>query len=358
MSARASQLHANPWSGVFYITGGGSQLISELLSTPGASRSVLEVSVPYANSALSDLLGHAPAQACSAATARAMAMVAFQRASHLAPTSETPAQLFGLSCTASLATDREKRGKHRAHLAIQTQWHTHFVDVELSGDRAEEEAQLLDALWEIIEQALSEDQTASMAGLVSVRAHASWHQVLLGEIPAAATKAHGGQLILSGSFNPIHHGHRKMLALAEQLTGRAGAFELSITNVDKPPLDYYEIGARLAQFEAPVWLTRLPTFFEKARLFPGAVFAVGVDTMIRIDALRYYTDSAHRDAAIAELAALKCAFLVFGREADGHFIQLRDLDLSSTLRDICTEVPLGDFREDISSTALRQRDGT
>jgi hypothetical protein len=80
--------------------------------------------------------------------------------------------------------------------------------------------------------------------------------------------------------------------------------------------------------------------------------------MIRIDALRYYTDSAHRDAAIAELAALKCAFLVFGREADGHFIQLRDLDLSSTLRDICTEVPLGDFREDISSTALRQRDGT
>ena len=144
-----------------------------------------------------------------------------------------------------------------------------------------------------------------------------------------------------------------MLAIAEQITGRAGAFELSIVNVDKPPLDYHEIGVRLAQFQAPVWLTRLPTFAEKARRFPAAVFAVGVDTMLRIDAVRYYMNTAHRDAAIEEFASLRCEFLVFGRAVGDRFVQLRDLELSANLRRICQEVPLDRFREDVSSTELR-----
>ena len=366
MSERATQLHAKPWRGVLYITGGGSQLIAELLSTPGASRTVLEVSVPYANTALADLLGHAPAQACSAATARAMAMVAFQRAKTLAPTAENESSLFGLSCTASLATDREKRGKHRAHLAIQTDWHTHCADIELHGDRASQEQQLLDALWAFLEYALADrdadadsavsvvtPQTSSTTRFTSTRAHASWRDVLRGDLPAVVSKAHDGQLILPGSFNPVHRGHQKMLALAEQVTGRAGAFELSIVNVDKPPLDYHEIGARLAQLQAPVWLTRLPTFAEKARQFPAAVFAVGVDTMLRVDAVRYYMNTAHRDTAIEELASLGCQFLVFGRAINNRFLQLRDLELSANLRRLCKEVPPDDFREDISSTELR-----
>ena len=354
MSERALRLHANSWRGVFYITGGGSQLISELLTTPGASRTVLEVSVPYANSALTDMLGCAPAQACSAATARAMAMAAFQRACELTHDDEGRPSLFGLSCTASLATDREKRGRHRAHVAIQTEWDTHFADLEFSGDRATEEAQLLDELWTFIDKALTPDETVA-AGFTSVRAEDPWRQVLLGESPAVSTQAHDGKLLLSGSFNPIHHGHQRMLTVAEAMTGRAGAFELSMVNPDKPPLDYHEIGTRLAQFETPVWLTRLPTFAEKARHFPGTAFAVGVDTIIRIDAVRYYLDQARRDAAMQELAELGCEFLVFGRAADGSFVQLRDLDLSNTLRGICREVPMTNFREDISSTELRGR---
>ena len=57
MSDRAHRLHSSKWTGVFYITGGGSAFLSEILQEPGASKTVLEALVPYAENALSDLLG-------------------------------------------------------------------------------------------------------------------------------------------------------------------------------------------------------------------------------------------------------------------------------------------------------------
>src|SRR5262249_40422080 len=55
-------------------------------------------------------------QFCSAATSRAMAQRAYERAQWLAP-AET---VVGLGCTASLATDRPKRGEHRFFLALRS----------------------------------------------------------------------------------------------------------------------------------------------------------------------------------------------------------------------------------------------
>lgn len=356
MSARAAELHANPWRGVFYITGGGTALISEMLTTPGASRTVLEVMVPYAHASLVSILGRAPAQSCSAPTARAMAMAAFQRAHALGAADGDDAHVFGLACTASLATDREKRGRHRAHIAVQTDWETHFVELALTGTRAEEEQQLVEALWAVMMNTLHTSELLEHP-LQSVRADAGWRDILLGHAPAVVSAAHDGVLLLPGSFNPLHQGHQRMLAVAEELTGRHGAYELSMVNPDKPPLDYHEVGTRLAQFDVPVWLTRLPTFAEKAAHFRGAVFAVGIDTITRIDAVRYYASEYGRDAAMAELAGYGCEFLVFGRVDDGHFVQLDDLDLSPTLRRLCKAVPADRFREDISSTQLRARQG-
>src|SRR5262245_24531136 len=73
-------IHASGRHFVIALTGGGSGAIGLLLQTPGASRSVLEAIVPYALPALADWLGGVPDQACSAPTARAMAMAAFERA--------------------------------------------------------------------------------------------------------------------------------------------------------------------------------------------------------------------------------------------------------------------------------------
>jgi hypothetical protein len=135
------------------------------------------------------------------------------------------------------------------------------------------------------------------------------------------------------------------------------ALEISILNVDKPPLDYAEIGRRLSQFspEQVVYLTRVSRFEEKSRLFPETTFLVGVDTLRRIAAPQYYGGNLDACQCVIErIAARGCRFLVFGRQLGGGFMRLADLDLPDTLRKLCLEVPPEVFREDISSTTIRK----
>jgi hypothetical protein len=72
--------------------------------------------VPYGERSLTAFLGAAPLQAVSVDTAAAMARAAYQRALRLREEETTP--ILGLSCTATLATDRPKKGDHRAHLGL------------------------------------------------------------------------------------------------------------------------------------------------------------------------------------------------------------------------------------------------
>lgn len=353
MSERAQTLHRSPWQGVFYVTGGGSELLAELLTTPGASATVLEARVPYAAAALTEILGRAPEQACSDATARAMAMAAFQRARTLGG---QPA--FGFACTASLASDRRKRGTHRAHVAVQTESATYGAHLTFEDDRETEERQLGELLWHALAMALELDlhrapHAEPMVAHTPAQRH--WRDLILGEELAYATAAHDARLLMPGAFNPLHQAHERMLAIAEATTGLAGAFELSIVNVDKPLLDYTEIDNRLRQFSKPVWVTRLPTFLEKARRFPAAHFALGIDTLVRLLEPAYYGSAAARDQALDELAGLEVGFVVFGRRVDGHFLSLADISVPDDIRARCREVPRSEFDEPVSSTQLRRR---
>jgi len=151
-----------------------------------------------------------------------------------------------------------------------------------------------------------------------------------------------------------------MAAHAEGRLGNPVAWELSVANVDKPPLDFIATNSRVEALQAEqdgrfIAVTHAPTFVEKADLFPGATFVVGADTMLRIAEPRYYGgDIARRDDAIAKIARSGCRFLVFGRAVDGHFLSLVRLELPPELRQLCDDVPASEFREDVSSTALRQ----
>ena len=148
-----------------------------------------------------------------------------------------------------------------------------------------------------------------------------------------------------------------MIDAAQRLTGRSVELEMSIGNVDKPPLDYIEIEHRIQNIDAdmPVWLTRTPTFEEKSALFPGATFIVGADTIRRIGDPSYYGDMEKRLAAIDRIAERGCRFLVFGRQSsrDETFESLSSIELPPTLKAICDEAPESLFREDVSSTEIR-----
>ena len=141
---------------------------------------------------------------------------------------------------------------------------------------------------------------------------------------------------------------------ASKILGKPVAFEICVDNVDKPALSFHDLAKRSAQFaDQPLWLTRLPTFIEKARQFPGAVFIVGIDTMVRIGRNRYYASNKVMHEAFAELARLGNRFLVFGRVADGEFVTLSNSDIPTALRKLCDEVTEDQFRIDLSSSELR-----
>lgn len=364
-------VHASPVRLVLAIAGGGSRAIAHLLEVPGASRTVLEAVVPYAPAAMGQWLGGPPEQFCSEATARAMAMKAMLRARQLA----SQDAVAGVGCTASLATDRPKRGAHRAAVALQTPARTAAWWVELvkgRRTRGQEEEVVTHLVLNAVAEACEVPRRRS-AGLMAdeplqardFTAPKQWQELVLGTRAAVRQRGPVPQgeapppaAVYPGAFHPLHRGHLRILELAEQILGVPVEPEISIVNVDKPPLDYLEIACRLEQFgpERPVWLTRAATFEEKSRLFPGATFVVGADTLRRIADPHYYGGQRGAcEAAIDRIAGRGCRFLVFGRAEQGRFLTLEGLEVPAQLRSICRGVPEAEFREDISSTDLRRR---
>ena len=171
-----------------------------------------------------------------------------------------------------------------------------------------------------------------------------------------------GQVLMPGSFHPIHEGHWKLAQTGQTLLGRDVAFELSLANVDKPDLAWDEVGRRAEQFKgkATLWITRAPTFVQKAELFPEAVFVIGADTAVRILHARYYAPG--EDSVAQAMRFLKergCRFLV-GCRADGEerFLRRQDLPIPAGFDDLFSEIPPESFRVDLSSSEIRRKSKT
>ena len=365
-------IHNHPARTVLVTTGAGAQAIADLLAVGGASRTVIEALVPYSQAAFDDFLDQPPEQYVAAQTARLLAGRAYTRGRWLEPTADS---LIGLACTAAIASDRPKKGEHRAHIA---RWQpTQLVEYNLhltkgARDRGGEEALVSHVILNALAAACGLEQQLALSFAADDQLTTQTYdfaalaaQLHQGERNFFGLHAHGvpyaageaPEVILSGSFNPLHEGHLGMVQAASQLLGKPVAFELAAVNVDKPPLEPATVLNRIAQFAGryAIFVSNAPTYILKAQLYPGVTFVVGYDTAIRIFDPRYYGGSvANMEAALAEIQARGCKFLVAGRvDNAGNFRSLADLPVPAAFADLFSAIPAELFRHDISSTVLR-----
>jgi hypothetical protein len=364
-------IHAARYRCVLAITGGGTGAAAMLLGVPGGSRSILEVLVPYRESSLVEFLGRRPESFCSEETSLAMAKRAQARASWLAPGEA----VVGLGCTAGLVSDRPKRGDHRFHVVTYSEQGGVRASLKLAKggrDREGEETVVDAVILNALAAAVGVVERVDVPLLPGERLE--WQTVvsdqpltnlLLGNSARVCVKKDGQfrtdaerpAALVAGSFNPVHAGHWQLAKIAARRIGGGVAFELSVVNVDKPPLVAEEIRRRLAQFawRADAWLTRAPTFAEKAELFPGTVFVLGADTALRLVHPRYYGGSEEAmKGALEGIRRRGCRFLVAGRaDESGQFVELDRLAIPAEHRDLFAPIPASECRVDLSSTILR-----
>jgi hypothetical protein len=370
------QIHDRSGRTVIVTAGAGTQAVAWILGVAGASRTLLEALVPYEESSFNDFLGQKPAQYVASETAGLLAGRAVKRARHLW---RGPEPVIGLACTATIVTDRPKRGEHRAHICAWTAEKIIHHSLHLlkgARDRNGEERLVSQLLLNALAEAYGlEARLALSLGegdgheyqrvLVAEQAR----KLLAGQLDYFSLSADGqldgapiGTAILSGAFNPLHQGHTAMAEAAAEMLGVAVSFELTAVNADKPPLAERECLRRLLQFAGryPILVSSAPTFLAKSRLFPGTTFVVGFDTAERILQARFYGGKeTQMVAALTEIRERGCNFLVAGRQDEhGQFHEADELNIPAALQDLFHTLPDDRFRHDISSTDLRkQRDG-
>jgi hypothetical protein len=420
-----------------YVTGGGSSSISWIFSVPGASRCVMLACVPYATAAtrkivsigddleeVESFVSDETALKMSYAARKSAAETLLQDTNSLASLAE--ANVIGLGLTAALVTNRPKAGPHRCIVSYDSGTVRGILSIDMTKGAREREDEDIVASRVLIEGlAKAGGVTCPVRDYLLDDEHITEQDVHIPEIidavrncevskaffiPIASkiTAKVGGEdadlndfksytditlpancLIYSGSFNPLHEGHIKLLLATfqkyrwsvnpEDPNGHPPVvFEIAAVNADKPPLSRDEVIRRIIQFSSLnpllqnaglinycICVTSAPLFLAKSKLFRRCKFVIGVDTMTRILNPKYYGDS--DEATVSMLSVFLergCTFVVGGRSDLSGVFQTADEVLSTPfasrlpahIRDMFTGLSQDEFRVDISSTEIRNKE--
>lgn len=152
-------IHSSGYKASIVATGGGSGAVHALLSHPGASRFVFEAQIPYSPEAMFDYLGEKLDSFCSDKAAVTLASRAFERALVFSLSSKTGNPILGISCTAALQTNRERKGSDRAFVCIKSRKETVVRELVVpDGSRLEQEAAVSKALLECLAECLGSNR--------------------------------------------------------------------------------------------------------------------------------------------------------------------------------------------------------
>lgn len=366
------------------ITGGGTSAIGEMLRYGGSSSTFLYGHVPYSPIYTERYLGRIPDKLCSAEAARMLAMRAFHDVVEYHGFKDGEIFPIGLGATSALGKitpEREGR-EHKIYVAVQTREKTTTYTLFLNAPRSRVEEEkinellILNALAEScnIKSSLPMLTTANEKIDVKCDEGVVLESILCGEAPFSLYRKDEGlvtlkgsvghvKLLLPASFNPLHDAHRAMAKVASEKMGHTCHFEMSITNANKPPLTYTEIYQRLDHFdkchqfkngEGDLWITRLPTFIEKAEHFAPVIFVVGADTAHRICDPRFYGGSESKMlAALQRMTDLGVKFVCFSRIVNGELVNPIKENTPKLFYDMSISIDSKVYASEISSTEIR-----
>ncbi|EFN55865.1 hypothetical protein CHLNCDRAFT_31015 [Chlorella variabilis] len=355
------RIHSSTARIVLYLGGGASQAVGWLLSVPGASRTVLDMRIPYSRASLTDVLGAPPQVYACPETAQAMARAAYRQAAKL---SSFGTDIVGVGCTCALATDREKRGEHKAYITTYNGSQERSFSLLLAKNarsRLGEDTLVSRLLVKAVAESMGLSAQVGPAGRVGAgprRAYQNSAAAPPAKPPVASSQTCRELRGRKRGMESDSLGLRRPLpqAAARLRPDMEPCFELSIGNADKGLLPLEEIKRRVSQFTSSGLPLVAPLFTQKADLFHDSVFVVGYDTAVRLVKPDYYGSDQAMLLQFAKLRHQGCSFLVAGRcDEEGRFRTLADLEMPDMLPrgGLFDEIPAADFRADVSSTELR-----
>jgi hypothetical protein len=356
-------------------TGAGAGLQASLWSVPGSSAFLAGAAFPYAAHETERLLGFRPARFCDADAAVELAVAAYLRGREAAFADASPAPIrtpvVGLGLTASVASLEPHRGDHRVFVATlgergATVWSARLPKGTGQAQRSID-GQLADRLGvhalfaavgidgpegpapgaEITRRELPESELHALVYRRPVFGPGDARDKVL-----ATEKC--DLVLFPGSFDPCHEGHVMTADAVERQYGRRVAYTVTADPVHKPSLRAVDLLDRVASIRLGGGRTRTivlterdPLFIDKARQFPGAGIALGVDALVRM------LDPAWGPKVgemLETFRVLGTRFYVVGRSVDGRWTTIDDLPIPERFRRLFESVT---GRHDVSSTELR-----